>query len=427
MATSAPTSMAQDALPGTVTPGDVAAAPGAGPASGSAARPAVASRKKPIIIGLAIVAVAAGTAYWLYAQNYENTDDAQVDGTISNISPRVSGTVTAVYVIENQPVKQGDVLAEIDPTDLQISLDQAKAQVAQAQAQVAAEDPNVSITEASNVSAVSSARSDLAGAQAALSGAQNEAAQLTAQIAQAVANDRQAQLEKQRSEKLVAQGAVAQSDYDQHLNAAVASAANVEALRQSLAAAKDRVTQQQSTITALQSRFTEVKSNAPRQVATRTASLSVRAAALELAQAQEAEAEKNLSYAKIIAPVTGIVAKKAIAVGDHVAPGQQVVAISQTSDFWITANYRETQLEHMQPGQPASIKIDALGTSLSGTVESIGGATGARLSVLPPENASGNYVKVVQRIPVRIHFDANQGSMDRLRIGMSAEPTVTVR
>jgi membrane fusion protein (multidrug efflux system) len=326
--------MAQDTLPGAATPDS--AAPAAA---------ATGSRKRLLIIGGVLAVAAAAGSYWLYSQQFEGTDDAQVDGAISNISPRIAGTVTAVHVVENQTVKQGEVIAEIDPTDLRIALDQARAQVAQAQAQLAAEDPNVSITLASNVSAVSSARSDVAGAQAALSGARNDVQQLTAQLAQAEANDRQAQLEKERSQRLLAQGAVAQADYDQHLNAAAASAANVEAVRQALAAARDRVSQQEAQITAFQSRFTEVKSNAPRQVATRTASLGVRQAALELAQAQEAEAETNLSYARIVAPVTGIVAKKSIAVGDHVSPGQQVVAIAPTDDFWVTANYRETQLE----------------------------------------------------------------------------------
>jgi membrane fusion protein (multidrug efflux system) len=416
MATSAPGSMAQNTLPGTATPESIA------PAAKAAS-----SRKRMFIVGGVVVAAALAGSYWMYSRQFEETDDAQVDGTISNISPRITGTVTAVHVIENQAVKEGDVIAEIDPTDLEIALDQAKAQVAQAQAQLAAEDPNVSITLASNVSAVSGAQSDLAGAQAALSGARNDVQQLSAQIVQAQANDRQAQLEKERSQRLVAQGAVAQADYDQHVNAAAATAANVDALRQALAAARDHVAQQQAQIIALQSRVTEVKSNAPRQVATRTATLTVRQAALELAKAQEAEAETNLSYARIVAPVTGIVAKKSIAVGDHVSPGQQIVAIAQTGDFWVTANYRETQLELVRPGQPASIHVDALGETLTGSVESVGGATGSRLSVLPPENAAGNFVKVVQRIPVRIHFDGGQASVDRLRIGMSVEPRVTVR
>jgi membrane fusion protein (multidrug efflux system) len=408
--------MAQDTLPGTATPD--ATTPAAAAAS---------SRRRTLVIGAVALAIASAGSYWMHSRQFEDTDDAQVDGTISNLSPRISGTVTAVNVVENQTVKKGDVIAEIDPTDLRIALDQAKAQVAQAQAQLAAEDPNVSITVASNASAVSSAQSDLAGAQAALSGARNDVQQLTAQLAQAVANDRQAQLERERSQRLLAQGAVAQADYDQHLNAAAASAANVEAVREALAAAKDHVVQQQAQIGALQSHFTEVTSNAPRQVATRTASLSVRQAALELAKAQEAEAETNLSYARIVAPVTGIVAKKSIAVGDHVSPGQQIVAIAQTDDFWVTANFRETQLEHMQPGQPAKVHVDALGETLTGSIESMGGATGSRLSVLPPENAAGNYVKVVQRIPVRIRFDAGQTAIDRLRIGMSVEPEVKVR
>jgi membrane fusion protein, multidrug efflux system len=401
--------MTQEALPGAAQPGAVAP---------SVAAPAAGSRRRTIVLGVALAAVAGATAYWLHSRQFEDTDDAQIDGNISNVSPRISGTILDVKVMENQPIKEGDVIAEVDAIDLQIALDQAKAEVAQAQAQLAAEDPNVPIILASNVSLVSSAQSELAGGQAALSAARKEVEQLNAQLAQ---------LEKGRSEKLVAQGAVSQADFDQHLNAAVASSANVDALRQSLAAAKDRVTQQQAQIVAFASHVNEVQSNAPREVATRQANLGVRQAALELAQAQAAQAEKNLSYTKILAPVTGIVAKKAVAIGDHVAPGQDIAAITQTEDLWVTANFRETQLEHMQPGQPVSVHVDAIGETLHGSVESMGGATGSRLSVLPPENASGNYVKVVQRIPVRIHLDPGQPGLDRLRIGMSVEPEVKVR
>ena len=363
----------------------------------------------------------------MHARRFEDTDDAQIDGNISSVSPRVSGPVLAVYVVENQVVKPGDLLAEIDPTDLKIAVDQAEAQVAQAQAQLDAEDPSVPITLTANETALISAQSDLAGAQAALNAARKEVAQLTAQVAQAEANDRTAQLEKERSQRLIAGGAIAQSDYDNHLNAAAASAANLDALKQSLSAAKDRVAQQQATIESLQSRFTEVKSNAPRQIATRKASVSWRQASLSLAKAQLAQAQTNLSYTKIVAPVGGIIAKKSVAVGDHVGPGQQILAISQTASLWVTANFRETQLEWMQPGQPATMHVDALGMDLHGTVESVGGATGSRLSVLPPENATGNYVKVVQRIPVRVRLDAGQPGLDRLRIGMSVEPQVRVR
>jgi membrane fusion protein (multidrug efflux system) len=407
--------MAQQALPGTP------------PATASPATAATASRRK-VVGGVVVVAIAAAAvAYWLHERHFADTDDAQIDGSISNVSPRISGNVSGVYVVENQPVRAGDLLAEIDPTDLQIALDEARAQVAQAQAQLEAEDPSVPIMVASNLSAVASARSDLAGAQAALSAARKDVEQLAAQLAQAQANDRTAQVEKERSEKLVAQGAIAPSEYDLRKNAAAASAANVSALEKSLAAAKDRVAQHQAQILALQSRRMEVESNAPRQVASRQATVTFREAALALAKAQLAQAERNVSYSKILAPITGIVAKKAIALGDHVSPGQQVVAISQLESLWVTANYRETQIVDMQPGQPASIHVDALGIDLHGAVESIGGATGSRLSVLPPENAAGNYVKVVQRIPVRIHIDPGQSGLDRLRIGMSVEPRVTVQ
>ena len=390
--------------------------------------PGATRSRRPLVLGAVGLALAvAGVSYWAQARHFEDTDDAQVDGNISNVSPRISGNISAVYVTENQRVKAGDPLADIDPADLQIAVTEAKAQVAQAQALLEAEDPNVPITQATNTSAVSSAQSELLAASAALAAARKDAAQLTASLAQARANDRQAQLEKERSEKLVAQGAVSRSDYDTHVNAAAATAAASLAIEQAFEAAKDRVAQQQATMASLQSHLTEVTANAPRQIATRRASVVVRLAALDVARAQLAQAERNLGYAKIVAPITGIVAKKSMAVGDHVAPGQQVVAISQTESLYVTANYRETQLERMHPGQPARVHVDSLDINLRGNVESLGGATGSRLSVLPPENASGNYVKVVQRIPVRIVLDPAQEGLDRLRIGMSVEPKVTVR
>jgi membrane fusion protein (multidrug efflux system) len=400
------------------------------PASAAAAPPAAKaapSRKRFIILGVLALVAAAGTTYWAHNRHFEDTDDAQVDGSISNVSPRVTGSVLTVRVSENQIVKEGDILAEIDPVDLQIAVDQATAAVAQAQAQLDAEDPSVSITVTSNKSAVSTAQSDIQAASAALAAARKDVQQLTAQLAQAQANNRTAQLDKDRSEKLVAQGAVSQSDFDTRMNTAAASAAAVDALEQSLAGARDRVLQQQAQQVALQSHLTEVTSNAPRQVATRQASVIMRQAALDLAKSQLAQAKNNLSYAQIRAPINGVVAKKSIAVGDHVAPGQQVVAVSQIDQLYVTANYRETQLEAIHQGQPATVHVDALDLDFHGTVESIGGATGSRLSVLPPENASGNYVKVVQRIPVRIKIDPGQEGMDRLRIGMSVEPQVTVR
>jgi membrane fusion protein (multidrug efflux system) len=402
------------------------------PESASASAPAAAAAptrsRRPLVIGAVVLSLAAvGVTYWAHSRRFEETDDAQIDGTIGNVSPRVAGNVSAVYVVENQLVKAGDPLADIDPADLQIAVDQARAQVAQAQALLEAEDPSVPITQTSNESARSTASSELLAAQSGLAAARSDAAQLTAQLAQAKANDRQAQTERERSEKLVATGAVSQADFDARVNAAAATAAAVQAIEQQLQAAKERVTQQGAQITTQQSKLTEITANAPRQVATRKASVIVRQAALDLAKAQLAQAEKNLSYAKIVAPISGVVAKKSLAIGDHVAPGQLVIAIAQTESLYVTANYRETQLELVHTGQPTKVHVDALDLDLQGSVESIGGATGSRMSVLPPENASGNYVKVVQRIPVRIKIDPGQSGLERLRIGMSVEPTVTVR
>lgn len=373
-----------------------------------------------------MVALAA-LAYYVRSRGYEETDDAQIDGTLSSISARVPGTIQAIAVVENQRVKAGDLLAELDPRDLEVSLAQAKALVAQAEAQLRAEDPSVSMTETSNLAALSGASSDLASAQAGLSAARKEVEQLTAQLAQLEATDRNVQLDRERSSRLVHSGAVTQAEFDSRNNAAIASTAAVEALKQALAAARDRVLQREASARAAESRKTEVQSNAPRQVETRKAALLVRQAALDLARAQLEQAELNRSYARITAPSDGIVGKKSVAVGDRVAPGQQLMAITQAEGLWVTANFRETQLARLRPGQHAKVHVDALDSELEGELESIGGATGSRLSVLPPENASGNYVKVVQRIPVRIRLNPGQSGLDRLRPGMSVEPEVSVQ
>jgi membrane fusion protein (multidrug efflux system) len=401
-------------------------AAGSAPQQVEATAPTKSSGKKRAIIGsIAAVIALAGTGYWLYERQFEETDDAQIDANISNISPRVSGTVTAVHVIENQRVKAGDVLAELDPRDLQVAVELAKAQVAEADAQLKVEDPSVSITETSNKTTVATSGSDIASAQAAVEQARKSVDQLAAQLAQAQANDKDAQLEKQRAKQLIDQGAISKSQYDQQAAQADASAANVDALRQALEAAQAGVGEQAARLNSTQSRLAEAKANAPRQLDARKASVAWREASLDAAKAQLAQAELNLAYATILAPVNGIVGKKSVALGDHVAPGQEIIALVQTDDVWVTANFRETQLRKIHPGLEATVHVDSIDADLHGVIESIGGATGSRYSVLPPENASGNYVKVVQRIPVRIKIDPpNQPGVDRLRPGMSVEPKV---
>jgi membrane fusion protein (multidrug efflux system) len=383
-------------------------------------------RRRVIVLSVLAVAAVIGVAYFLYSRRYEDTDDAQIDANISNIGARVSGTVTHVYVSENQRVQAGDVLAEIDHTDLDVELAQAKAAVAQASAQLEAEDPTVQITQASNAAALTNASSDIESATAALSGAEKDVEQLVARLAEAEANDRNAQLDKQRGQELFKENAIPKAELDRRENAAVASAAAAEGARHQLAGARARVSQQRAQLTSTKGRFVEVRTNAPRQVESRKASVLYRQANLELAKAQEQQATLNLGYARIRTPVAGVVARKAVNVGDHVAPGQLLAAVAQIDHVWVTANFRETQLERMRDGQTVSVHVDALDRGFSGVIESLGGATGSRLSVLPPENASGNFVKVVQRIPVRIRLDPGQEGLERLRPGMSVEPKVLV-
>jgi membrane fusion protein (multidrug efflux system) len=384
-----------------------------------------AGRTIAIVIGAAVVAgVVFG--YWWSGRKYEDTDDAQIDGNISNVGTRVAGTVTSVHVVENQQVHVGDPLLEIDAADLAVEVKQARAAVALAEAQLQAEDPSVSITETSNTAAVAGATSELAGANAGVSGSQKDVDQLAARLVEAQGNLRLAELERRRALDLWKGQAIPRADVDRRVTTAETAAADVQAIQQSLAAARQRVLQQKAQLVATRSRLVEVRKNAPRQVETRRASVLSRQANLELARAQLAQAELNAGYASLRSPVDGVIAKKSVSVGDHVAPGQQLVAIAQTNGLWVTANFRETQVQHMQPGQTTRVHVDALDGDLTGRIESLGAATGSRMSLLPPENASGNYVKVVQRIPVRIHLDPGQAGLERLRPGMSAEPKVRI-
>ncbi|HVZ75347.1 MAG TPA: HlyD family secretion protein [Polyangia bacterium] len=381
---------------------------------------------------LTIVAIVAGVVvlgalfYWLYSRRFEDTDDAEVDANISNVGARVGGTVTRVPIVENQRVNANDVLAEIDPTDLQVVLAQRKAAVAEAEAQLAVEDPSVSITETSNAAALTTASSNISSASAALAGAQRDAEQAAARLREAQANQRTADLDLKRGETLLAHDAIPRADFDHRQSAASAAVAVVEGARQAVEGARARVEQQQALMAGIRSHLTEVRKNAPREVDARRATVSFRQANLDVARAEEHQAELNLGYARVRTPVAGIVARKAVNVGDFVAPGQTLAAVTQTDDAWVTANFRETQLRRMRPGQRATVHVDAIDRTFTGVVESLGGATGARVSVLPPENATGNYVKVVQRIPVRIRLDAKQDGLELLRPGMSVEPKVRV-
>lgn len=394
-------------------------APAPAPSAGS-------SRRVFAVVAVALIA-AGGVTYFLHSRHFEDTDDAQVDGDITNISARVSGTVVGVKITDNQLVKAGELLVELDPTDYEVAVAQARAVLAQAEAVLQAENPSVSMTETTNETSLSAAEADVSSTESGLVAADRDVKQFTAQLELARVNSENAQTERMRADKLGQSGAISQAEIDRLTTAASAAAANVAAVTAQLAGAQARLAQAQSRIASARSHVVELRANAPRQLDVRRANVGARVASIELARAQLKQAELNLGYVKILAPVSGIVGRKAVSLGDRVAPGQQLAAVARVDDLWVTANFRETQIQDMRPGQPAEIKVDSIGATLHGSVESIGGATGARFSLFPPENASGNFVKVVQRIPVRIKIDPGQPGIDRLRPGLSVEPEVRVR
>src|SRR5579863_10472720 len=227
------------------------------------------SRRRAVALAAVAVTALAGTVYWLDARRFEETDDAQVDGDIANLSPRIAGTVKTVHVLENELVRRGQLLVELDPADMEAAAAEARAALAAAAAELEAENPTVSMTETSNRAALTSSVADLASARAAAAEARKSVEQIAAQLAQAEANDRTAQLERRRAETLMAGLAVSQSDLDQRVNAAAASGANVESMRHALDAARERASAQEAHVATLESRATEVRSNAPRQLEAR--------------------------------------------------------------------------------------------------------------------------------------------------------------
>jgi membrane fusion protein, multidrug efflux system len=360
-----------------------------------------------------VLVLGALLGWWLHARQYETTDDAQVDANISAVSSRVPGTVTAVRVVDNQEVKTGDALVELDPSDLRVALAQARASLAQAEAQLAAEHPSMSITSASN-------RASVEAAEAAVATARTDMEAASRDLEQATASDHLAQLQLARGKVLLAGGSITQADHDQLVAAAKVAAA-------ATAAAREHLRGRSAMLESALARQTEIRQNAPRQMDEREASVHARAAELDLARARLEKANLDLSYTTVVAPADGIAGRRSVNVGDRIQPGQQLFALTQTGDAWVIANFRETQIRWMRAGQPVKVHVDALSLDYRGTVESFAGATGSRYSLFPPENATGSYVKVVQRLPVRIRLEPGQPGMDRLRPGMSVEAEVRIR
>lgn len=377
------------------------------------------------IIG-AVILVGA-VAFWLYSRTYESTDDAQVDGHLNGVTARIDGDVKAVYVEENQSVKAGELLVEFDPRDYQVAVEQAQAQLLKAQADERAENPNLPITQSTSQTNVSTSKSEVATAEAATAAAEGEQQAAQSRLLEAEANNVKAQADVARYKALVDKNEVSRSDYEQVVANAKALAASVDSARASAQAAQKVVEQRRSQLDQARSTMESAAVNAPNQVAISRATLQSKHANVAAMQAALDRAQLDLSYCKIVAPVSGVVSKRTVEVGEHVSKGERLVSISDLSDLWVTANFKESQLREMHPGQSVKISVDAYDQDFDGMVESMPGSTGSITSLLPPENATGNYVKVVQRLPVRIRFNPGQKGLDRLRPGMSVVPKVWLK
>ena len=391
-------------------------------------------------VGIVVVVLAlAGVGVWLFVTaGRVSTDDAQVDAHVTQIAARVGGTVTRVAVEDNQLVDAGVVLIELDPRDYQVAVEKARAELADAEAGAVAAQSNVPITSTTTVSNVVTARGGVAQAQGGVTAAEKEVeaarARLTtaqAKVREAEANATKAARDVERLRGLLAKDEVSQQQFDSMAAAAEAQKAAADSARSQVTEAEAGIRVAESKL--IQGRAGEQQAQAelktaetgPSQVtATKARAASAEAHALQ-ARATLAQAELNLQYAVVKAPARGVVSKKGINPGQVIQAGQPLLAIVQIEDVWITANYKETQLKDMRPGQRAVVDVDAVGgRAYRGKVDSIAGATGARFSLLPPENATGNYVKVVQRVPVKIVLDPGQDPEHLLRPGMSVTPTV---
>lgn len=375
-----------------------------------------------VALGAVIALAVVGFLVWRYLDTYEATDDAQVDGHINNVSARVAGYVLKVNVDDNQSVQKGSVLVEIDPRDYQVALERAKAELADAEATAQAMNLNVPVETIGTTTQVSTSEANVQASQAGVGAAKQQLDSARAQLQQAEANNARAQADVARYSALLAKDEVSRQVYDQANAAAKANAAAVDGARAAVAAAQAQVGQAESRVNSAEAAL-QYSHTGPQQVAASQARARAAIANVQQKRAALDAAQLDLQYCTVTAPVTGVVNKK-VEVGMNVQPGQTLLSVVPLDDIWVTANFKETQLRRMKVGQRVTIAVDAYGREYQGHVESIAGATGAQFSLLPPENATGNYVKVVQRIPVKIVLDSGQNQDHLLRLGMSVEPKV---
>jgi membrane fusion protein, multidrug efflux system len=383
------------------------------------------SHKRLIFLAALVVLVIGGVFFWLYLSGFESTDDAQVDVHLYPVSARISGYVQKVNVGDNQWVEEGSTLVEIDPADYEVAL--ARTQAALDNADAAAKSLNIDVP-ISSVDASSQLKftsSDIQNAQAAIEAAEKEAAAAHARVLEARAENVKAQDDVTRYRLLVTKDEVAKQIYDHAYAAAATDVAAVAAAEANEAAAHQAVQEAHSRLIEAEARYEDAQEGPQRVASTRAKAL---AAVADIGQKRAAveQAQLNLGYTKILAPVTGEVTKKVV-VGLNVDPGEQLLTVVPLDQVWITANFKETQLKHMRVGQKAEIHLDSNGRTYNGHVDSIAGATGPLFSLLPPENATGNYVKIVQRVPVKIVLEPGENRDHQLRPGMNVEAKVYLR
>ena len=378
-----------------------------------------------LIVVIVLVVIVAGVFLWRYLGSYESTDDAQVDAHLYPVSARVSGYVTKVNVDDNQIVQKGAVLVEIDPKDYQVAFEQAKANLASAEATAQALNITVPIADVTSTSQLNFAASGVEDANAAIAGAESQVSSAHAQLEAAEANDVKVQDDLRRYKALVDKQEVAAQVYDQAVAAAKASSASVAAARDNEAAARQAVQQARSHLAQSEASRRSAETG-PQQVSSTRARARAAIADVQQKRAALEQAQLNLQYTQIVAPISGEV-NKTVVVGMNVQPGEELLTVVPLEEVWVTANFKETQLRQMKIGQKSDIHVDSSGLTFKGHVDSIAGATGPLFSLLPPENATGNYVKIVQRIPVKIVLDPGENRDHQLRPGMNVVPDVYVR
>jgi membrane fusion protein (multidrug efflux system) len=383
-----------------------------------------------IVIGVVLLLVLGAIFFYWRSTFSEDTDDAQVDGNLYQVSSRVTGHVVKVYVDDNQTVQAGQLLVEIDPTDYQVALDQAEADLANAQAQYAQATTNVPITTTTVGTTVTTTASDVKGASDLVAQDQKQVEAAMARVAQAQANQQKAQDDVDRYTPLVQKDVISKQQFDTAVQALAAAKASVVEAEANVLAAQSAVSNASSRLAQAEAQSAQAVENRPGQIRVERSRAAAAEAAVKQAEARVEQARLNLSYTRIVSPIAGVVNKKNVEVGANLSTGQDLMTVIPLTDLWVTANFKETQLAHMCSGQPVTLKVDAYGgRKFSGKVTQIGGATGSMLSLFPPENATGNYVKVVQRVPVRIDFtNLQQEDGDYvLRPGLSVTPEVEIK